>query len=290
MAIEILNNTHEMSRREFLRGSSVIAAGIGVAALGLYKSEGVDAAVINLSREVTAEERTAGRDQILRLYPATFGRNPDDEGLNYHLTRYQNEHLSIDRIAGDFTASSEWYSKYGGLDNSGIVSQLYRNVLGREAEPSGHAHWVGALAVGESMESVLTKFSDSPELVANTSTTPPKGRFLNMTDIEYAHGIGGPAVPVNGKMQEISFCESGNNPTVQNRASTASGLYQFLDGSWSGFQGKTIAVYPWLAPLATRRAKEAAVPMQHLVAYMTMYGNLAGGGIQHWNASRNCWR
>ena len=54
----------------------------------------------------------------------------------------------------------------------------------------------------------------------------------------------------------IIKCESGHNPKAQNRSSTASGLFQFLDSSWKAY-GR--AKY-------SSRAKDATVAQQTEIA------------------------
>jgi len=70
----------------------------------------------------------------------------------------------------------------------------------------------------------------------------------------------------------VIACESGGNPNAQNRSSTASGLYQFLDSTWRGLGG-------------TGRAKDASVAEQTRIANK----QYALSGFTAWNASRSCW-
>lgn len=73
-------------------------------------------------------------------------------------------------------------------------------------------------------------------------------------------------------MVRIRWCESRNNYTAQNRRSTASGAWQFLDSSWANFAG-----YPraYLAPPDVQDQKA-----------MNVYNAV---GTRPWNASRSCW-
>lgn len=65
-------------------------------------------------------------------------------------------------------------------------------------------------------------------------------------------------------------CESGGNPTAQNPTSTASGLYQIIDGTWQGFGGLEFA------PTAAQATPE----QQRIVAERI----LAGQGPGAWEA------
>lgn len=48
-----------------------------------------------------------------------------------------------------------------------------------------------------------------------------------------------------GTACRIIMCESGGNPTARNPRSSASGIWQFLKGTWAGYGGYAEA---WLAP------------------------------------------
>lgn len=60
--------------------------------------------------------------------------------------------------------------------------------------------------------------------------------------------------PVN--LSGIAACiakyESGGNPTAQNPTSSASGLYQFIDGTWNNYGGYSRAMY---APVSVQTEK-----------------------------------
>jgi hypothetical protein len=62
--------------------------------------------------------------------------------------------------------------------------------------------------------------------------------------------------------------ESGGSPTAQNPSSSASGLWQFLRGTWAGYGGYVEA---WLAPPSVQNEK----------ARLTWAG---GSGCFHWSA------
>lgn len=77
----------------------------------------------------------------------------------------------------------------------------------------------------------------------------------------------------------IRGCESGSGRsgagiyTAQNRTSTASGAYQFLDSTWGAYKGYG-------------KAREAPPEIQEERAYITF----SARGTQPWNASYECWR
>ena len=87
---------------------------------------------------------------------------------------------------------------------------------------------------------------------------------------------GAPARPhpadVEAALTRIMMCESGGNPTAQNPRSTASGLFQYLRGTWNGYGGY-------------RDAKDAPPELQWQRA-RSDYARLGG---RPWAASRSCW-
>src|SRR5690606_25428666 len=73
----------------------------------------------------------------------------------------------------------------------------------------------------------------------------------------------------------IIKCESGGNPKAQNPHSTASGLFQFIDGTWRAYGGTKYS----------KRAKDATVEQQYEIANKAF----AREGYRPWNASKSCW-
>lgn len=70
----------------------------------------------------------------------------------------------------------------------------------------------------------------------------------------------------------IIKCESGGDPQAQNSSSTASGLFQFINGTWKAYGG------------STARAKDASVSEQYRVANRAF----AAEGYGPWAASNGC--
>ena len=105
-------------------------------------------------------------ESTIRLYYAALTRPPDYTGLQNWSGALQTGTLTLAGAADLFVVSTEFGLKYGSLDNTGYVQQLYRNVLGRDADPAGLADWVGRLNAGASRGTVLVGFSESPEFRA----------------------------------------------------------------------------------------------------------------------------
>lgn len=99
--------------------------------------------------------------RVGRLYMAYFLRRPDEEGLDYWI----NTDLPTQAVSEQFAASNEFRNRYGSLDNRSFVNLVYRNVLGRDPDAGGLAHWLGVLNRGTSRGAVMQGFSDSNEFM-----------------------------------------------------------------------------------------------------------------------------
>lgn len=107
----------------------------------------------------------ANRAEIVRLYRACFGRLPDSRGLD-HWVDARRAGLGLSDAAEEFARSTEFATTYGPLDNRGFVAQVYRNVLGRQADSAGLDYWSSVLASGATRGQVMVQFSESDEFVA----------------------------------------------------------------------------------------------------------------------------
>lgn len=100
--------------------------------------------------------------QVSRLYQVAFNRAPDPYGLNFWIDQLHGG-TTLAAVAGGFARSGEFGGLYGGMDNTGFVTALYQNMLGRAPDAPGLAFWTGNLANGAGRDSVLLGFSESPE-------------------------------------------------------------------------------------------------------------------------------
>ncbi|MCG2585493.1 Ig-like domain-containing protein [Massilia sp. TS11] len=81
-------------------------------------------------------------EPLARLYAAAFHRIPDAGGLAYWLQRAQAG-LGLDEISRAFAASGEFQQRYGALDDSHFLSQLYTDMFGQAPDAATLAHWQG---------------------------------------------------------------------------------------------------------------------------------------------------
>ena len=123
---------------------------------------------------------------VALLYQGALGRSPDAAGLasweHYAGTlpaAAQAEganglwdpavYNGAPSISSGFINSTEFQSKYGKLDNTQFITQLYANVLDRQPDAAGLTAWVTAMNGGTTKAQALVGFADSPEALANAT-------------------------------------------------------------------------------------------------------------------------
>nr|WP_224742628.1 DUF4214 domain-containing protein [Stutzerimonas kunmingensis] len=110
-------------------------------------------------------EFQAGVAPLARLYLGAFGRLPDEAGMNNWIAaRLAGQ--SLHDIAAEFAGSAEFAGRFGGLDDTALVAQLYQAVLGRAPEATGTAYWEAQRAAGLSTGDLLLAFTESTEYAA----------------------------------------------------------------------------------------------------------------------------
>ena len=124
-----------------------------------------------LSWMLTGVLPTFETPEIMRIYRASFLRDPDTGGMLFWSTRYGAEGQSLYDIANFFSTSDEFVQRYGRLSNRQFVNRVYLNVLKRPADPAGLAWWNNQLDSGKSRGWVLVGFSESAEFRASN---PPR--------------------------------------------------------------------------------------------------------------------
>lgn len=119
-------------------------------------------------------------DSIDRLYSAYFLRSPDQAGFDFWVDGFSSGQWDMVSMSDFFAGSDEFIARYSSLTNAEFVRLVYRNVLGRAAEPSGFNFWVDRLNSGEfSRGTVMLLFSESKEYVVTTNTEPPLAGYFS---------------------------------------------------------------------------------------------------------------
>jgi|GEM_PF-6282459 len=164
---------------------------------------------------------------------------------------------------------------------TGVALRLADPVVEPEAA-EGKAAAKADAAEGDAAEGDAAEVDPAPEEETTTSTTEPEEETTTSSSTtttkpvapaappgwaDAGHGVNVPIV-----MLVIRCCESLNNYTVQNGVSTASGAYQFLNGTWANQFGVSRAMY--------------ATPAQQDQAAVKEWQR---NGTRPWNASKNCW-
>lgn len=98
---------------------------------------------------------------VTQAYQDYLGRVPDAAGLDYWVGAL-GRGVTDEQLAASMIASDEFFAVAGG-DNRDWVDAMYLKLLGRAADGSGEAFWVGALAQGETRFQVALAIATSPE-------------------------------------------------------------------------------------------------------------------------------
>jgi hypothetical protein len=135
-------------------------------------------------------DRDAGRivpleiQSVARLYAASFGRRPDEGGLNFWIDKFEAG-TGLTEIARNFYLSAEFAKSFGApasLTDNQLVNILYTNILNRPGEQGGVDFWVSKLASGYARSNLLIDFATSSENVANTGYAAEMAKNLTGSD------------------------------------------------------------------------------------------------------------
>ena len=77
------------------------------------------------------------------LYSRALDRPPDPDGRAYWIDQIAGG-TTVESVGILFFGSPEYYARSGGT-NTSFVTELYRDILGREPDPDGLAYWVDRL-------------------------------------------------------------------------------------------------------------------------------------------------
>jgi hypothetical protein len=112
--------------------------------------------------------------QVMRLYQAALGRDPDAVGSEGWIDRLA-QGTPLSSLAQGFLGSDEFQARFGSPDNAGFVTRAYQQALGREPDAAGFAFWQDQLAGGMSRAELLAGFSESTENRARTEPLLAQG-------------------------------------------------------------------------------------------------------------------
>lgn len=96
-------------------------------------------------------------------YNRALRRDPDPGGAAYWLGALQRGQLSPENIYSTFLATDEMYNVQGGGTNSGYVTSMYQDLLGRAPDAEGLMYWANRLNNGEARRAISDSIWYSPE-------------------------------------------------------------------------------------------------------------------------------
>lgn len=103
----------------------------------------------NLDELTRADEFVEDHATVLRLYRASFDREPDLSGAFYWIAIW-NGGATLEQIAFQFAFSAEFKLRYGDeLTNEQFLTVVYQNVLGRDFDQAGFDYWLDLLETGQ---------------------------------------------------------------------------------------------------------------------------------------------
>ena len=109
---------------------------------------------------------------IVELYQGYFDRVPDSAGLDFWVSAYHTYagsyggpgYTALQAVSENWVTSTEFVTKYGSLDNTDFITQLYENILHRDPDTDGLNFWVGQLnSDAVDRAGMMVAFATSPE-------------------------------------------------------------------------------------------------------------------------------
>lgn len=115
-----------------------------------------------------AHDATEWTGTVYRLFGAALGREPGPQGMLDWIASLAGG-AALRDVVTTVMGSPEYQARYGGTSDTGFVTALFRNVLGRDPAQAGLDAWTGALAAGMSRAEAVERFMQTAENVARTA-------------------------------------------------------------------------------------------------------------------------
>lgn len=88
-------------------------------------------------------------NQVYTMFVGYFGRPPAKPGLDYYVDRVKAAGGILDVVIDDFFNSAESQAYFSGKTIEQQVHQIFQNLFGRDAAPSGLNYWTGMISTGK---------------------------------------------------------------------------------------------------------------------------------------------
>ncbi len=118
---------------------------------------------------------------VARLYHLCLNRDYDQGGLNNWVKQLKSKTMSAAAVASSFCHSREMFSR--GLTNEEITDMAYHLFLDRDPDPSGFAHWKGALDDGATIDYIINGFSGSQEFKGICAYYGVEPGYVQLTNV-----------------------------------------------------------------------------------------------------------
>ena len=142
---------------------------------------------------VQASESAPTREEVAKLYVATFDRAPDAAGLSYWV---EKSGLTLSQIARSFFDQPETKERYPKKTAPAVfVKSVYENLFGREPDTAGLEYWVGELKNGHIdksrfIEAVINgALGDDAKILANKTAVGLAFAQQGLQDLAQAEAV-----------------------------------------------------------------------------------------------------
>jgi hypothetical protein len=130
----------------------------GLAAWSSLLNKGFDRTQMVLSLETSPE--FLGQE-VQQIYAAYLGRAADPTGLSTFVT-FLGHGGTVEQVKALVLGSAEYYNRAGGT-NISLLSALYRDLLGRDIDPTGASAWSSVLNAGATPTAVAQALINTSE-------------------------------------------------------------------------------------------------------------------------------
>ncbi|KQO53860.1 hypothetical protein ASF08_17175 [Methylobacterium sp. Leaf85] len=127
-------------------------------------------------------DRAVAQNIVDSLYITGLGRHADSDGSASNTNLLLNGGLTDYQIANALITSQEFQDRYGTLNDSQFVAQMFQNGLNRAPTSAELSAWSQSLTAGSiSRADFVSDIAGSPDHLAATAVTPPASTTFSST-------------------------------------------------------------------------------------------------------------